>query len=101
MCNRFELPMKKQIKEFSTGMRAKLKLIVAATHDASLLILDEPTAGLDVIARGECFAILRNFLEKREDNYGAAAAALMGGAYLALIALSYRLSVRIVEKKEL
>ncbi len=68
LCRRFELPTKKQIKEFSTGMKAKLKLIAATTHDASLLILDEPTAGLDVIARGECFAILRDFLEKREDN---------------------------------
>lgn len=68
LCRRFELPLKKQIKDFSTGMKAKLKLIVATTHDASLLILDEPTAGLDVIARGECFEILREFMERREDN---------------------------------
>ncbi len=68
LCQRFQLPLNKQIKEFSTGMKAKLKLIVATTHDAGLLILDEPTAGLDVIARSECFEILREFMERREDN---------------------------------
>ena len=46
---KFQLPMNKQIKEFSTGMKAKLKVLVAISHNAKLLILDEPTAGLDVI----------------------------------------------------
>lgn len=68
LCNRFGLPLNKKTKEFSTGMKAKLKIIIATTHDASLLILDEPTAGLDVIARGECFELLREFMEVREEN---------------------------------
>lgn len=68
LCNRFGLPLNKKTKEFSTGMKAKLKIIIATTHDASLLILDEPTAGLDVIARGECFELLREFMEEREEN---------------------------------
>lgn len=41
---RFRLPMNKQIKEFSTGMKAKLKVLVAISHNAKFLILDEPTA---------------------------------------------------------
>ena len=39
-CEQFQIPLNKQIKEFSTGMRAKLKLLVALSHDAKLLILD-------------------------------------------------------------
>ncbi|WP_297238507.1 ABC transporter ATP-binding protein, partial [uncultured Faecalicoccus sp.] len=50
---RFQLPLDKQIKDFSTGMKAKLKVLVAISHNAKLLILDEPTAGLDVVARDE------------------------------------------------
>lgn len=61
-CRRFELPMGKKIKELSTGMRAKLKLLVAMSHDAKLLILDEPTAGLDVLAREEILDILREYM---------------------------------------
>ena len=44
------LPMDKRIKEFSTGMKAKLRVLSAICHKAELLILDEPTAGLDVLA---------------------------------------------------
>ena len=64
---RFRLPMNKQIKEFSTGMKAKLKVLVAISHNAKFLILDEPTAGLDVIAREELLEMLREFLEKDEE----------------------------------
>ena len=52
-CRRFNLPTDKKIKEFSTGMKAKFKVLVALSHKAELLILDEPTVGLDVIARDE------------------------------------------------
>lgn len=68
LCQRFDLPKDKKIKTFSTGMKAKLKVMVAVTHGASLLILDEPTAGLDVIARDEVLDILREFMEQNEDR---------------------------------
>lgn len=64
--DRFQLPLNKKIKDFSTGMKAKLKVIVAISHNAKLLILDEPTVGLDVIARDELLEILREFMEKDE-----------------------------------
>ena len=65
---RFRLPTDKQIKDFSTGMKAKLKLLAAISHDAKLLILDEPTAGLDVIARDELLELLREFMEQDEER---------------------------------
>ncbi len=66
--NRFQLPCSKKIKEFSTGMKAKLKVIAALSHHARLLILDEPTAGLDVIARDEILDLLRDFMEQDENR---------------------------------
>lgn len=65
---RFQLPLDKKIKDFSTGMKAKLKVLVAISHNAKLLILDEPTAGLDVIARDELLEMLREFMEKNEER---------------------------------
>lgn len=62
-CEQFRIPMNKQIKEFSTGMKAKLKVLVALSHNAKLLILDEPTAGLDVVAREEVLDMLRAYME--------------------------------------
>lgn len=63
-CEKFEIPLNKKIKEFSTGMKAKLKLLAAISHEASFLILDEPTAGLDVIAREEMADLLRSYMEQ-------------------------------------
>lgn len=62
------LPDNKKIKEFSTGMKAKLKVITAISHRAKLLILDEPTAGLDVVARDELLELLRDYMEQEEDR---------------------------------
>lgn len=66
--NRFQLPLDKKIKDFSTGMKAKLKVFVAVSHNAKLLILDEPTAGLDVVARDELLELLREFMERDEER---------------------------------
>ena len=67
-CKEFQIPMDKKIKEFSTGMKAKLKVLLALSHDASLLILDEPTAGLDVAAREEVLDLLRGYMEEKENR---------------------------------
>lgn len=61
---KFELPRANKIKDFSTGMKAKLKVLAAISHDAEFLILDEPTTGLDVIARDELYLLLREFMEQ-------------------------------------
>jgi len=65
---RFQLPLNKKIKDFSTGMKAKLKMLIAISHNAKLLILDEPTSGLDVIARDELLEMLREFMEEEEER---------------------------------
>lgn len=62
-CRRFGLPENQRIREFSTGMTARLKLLVALSHQPRLLILDEPTAGLDVSARQEIVDMLREYME--------------------------------------
>lgn len=65
-CRKYELPEEKRIGEFSTGMKAKLKALVAMSHKADLLILDEPTIGLDVVARNELLDMLRGYMEEDE-----------------------------------
>ncbi|MGN1377106.1 MAG: ABC transporter ATP-binding protein [Dorea sp.] len=65
-CKEFQLPLKKQIKEFSTGMKRKLQVLAALSHNARLLILDEPTAGMDVIARDAILNLLREYMEKED-----------------------------------
>ena len=62
-CEKFGLPLNKKIKDFSTGMKRKLHVIAAISHNAKLLILDEPTAGMDVIARDEILGLLREYME--------------------------------------
>lgn len=63
-CRHFCLPLDKKIKEFSTGMKRKLHILAAISHGARLLILDEPTAGLDVVARDELLGMLREYMEQ-------------------------------------
>ena len=66
--NEFELPVNKAIKSFSFGMKAKLKMLCALSHNAKILLLDEPTLGLDVIARDEILELLREYMAKDSDN---------------------------------
>ena len=65
---KFGLPRSKKIREFPTGMKAKLKVLAAISHNPRLLILDEPTAGLDVVARDELLDMLRTFMEQDEQR---------------------------------
>lgn len=67
-CEKMKLPEKKKMKDFSTGMKAKLKVLTALTHNADLLILDEPTAGLDIEARNEILDLLREYVTYNEKS---------------------------------
>ncbi|MEG0282607.1 MAG: ABC transporter ATP-binding protein [Clostridia bacterium] len=62
------LPRKKLLKEFSTGMKMKVQIITALAHDPKLLILDEPTNGLDPVARNELLDIFREFIQDEEKS---------------------------------
>ena len=65
---KFNLPEKKALKDFSKGMKMKLSIAVALSHNAKLLILDEPTAGLDPIARDELLDIFLDFVQNEEHS---------------------------------
>ena len=68
LCHKFSIPQDKYIKEFSTGMKAKLKVLVAVTHGADFLLLDEPTTGLDVMAREGILNLFREYMEENENR---------------------------------
>ena len=62
----FKLPKEKMSKEYSSGMKMKLKIAVALAHHPKLLILDEPTSGLDPVARNEILDIFQEFIQDEE-----------------------------------
>lgn len=64
----FKLPSNQNIKEYSSGMKMKLKLAVALSHKAKLLILDEPTSGLDPIARNEILDVFQEFIQDENNS---------------------------------
>ncbi len=64
LCKVWRLPLKRRIYNYSTGMKTKAMLALALAHRPELLILDEPTAGLDPLARIEVLDILQRFVKK-------------------------------------
>lgn len=66
-CELQKLPLNKKLKDFSTGMRAKSRVLVAISHKANLLVMDEPTSGLDVGARNEVLDLLRDYLAANDE----------------------------------
>ncbi len=59
----FNLPSNKKIKELSKGMKMKFSLAIALSHKAELIIMDEPTAGLDPVFRSELLDILYGIIQ--------------------------------------
>lgn len=64
----FSLPINKKVKELSRGMKMKLMLAGAMSHNAKLLILDEPTSGIDPVARSELLEILSKYVSDGEKS---------------------------------
>ncbi|BBD42625.1 ABC transporter ATP-binding protein [Streptococcus anginosus] len=64
---KFNLSEKQTIKNYSRGMRMKLSMAVALSHNAEILILDEATSGLDPIVREEILDLLLDFMQ--EENH--------------------------------
>ena len=66
LLKQFNIPTDKLIKDFSSGMKMKLKIATAISHNPKLLILDEPTSGLDPVVRNEILDIFRKYIEEDE-----------------------------------
>lgn len=67
LLKRFALPSDKEYKDFSRGMKMKLGIAIAMSHNARLLLLDEATSGLDPVVRDEVLDILNEFT--RDENH--------------------------------
>lgn len=61
--DRLALPSRKKISTFSKGMKMKLQIAVALSHNAKLLIMDEATTGLDPVVRNECLDMFLEYLQ--------------------------------------
>ncbi|WP_048055839.1 ABC transporter ATP-binding protein [Pyrococcus sp. ST04] len=59
-----DLPRKKKVKELSGGFRKRLSIGVMLLHDPKILILDEPSVGLDVPTRRELWSLIENLKEE-------------------------------------
>lgn len=62
LCAKFNLPQDKKINKFSIGMQRKLCIIIALCQSPELLILDEPTSGIDPVDRAEVVSLLQQFM---------------------------------------
>lgn len=66
LVDRFSMPRKKKIHDFSRGMKMKLQICTALSHGAKLLIMDEATSGLDPVVRSEMLDIFLEFIGDEE-----------------------------------
>ncbi|WP_303789061.1 ABC transporter ATP-binding protein [Ruminococcus flavefaciens] len=65
---RFALPRKKKFGKFSKGMKMKLQIASALSHNAKLLIMDEATTGLDPVVRNEILDIFLEYLQNEDHS---------------------------------
>jgi ABC-2 type transport system ATP-binding protein len=66
---RFELPDRTRIKTYSKGMKMRLSLAIALSHDAELILMDEPSSGLDPIVRRELLEVIGEELAKEHRTF--------------------------------
>lgn len=67
-CQRFGLSMSKKVGDLSKGMKMKLSITTALSHQPRLLILDEATSGLDPIMRDEILDVFLDFIQDEQNS---------------------------------
>ncbi|MCW3490382.1 ABC transporter ATP-binding protein [Dethiobacter alkaliphilus] len=68
LMERFELNPKKKLSTYSKGMQMKFSIVMALCHDPDLVILDEPTAGLDPVARADVLDLLMELMQSENKS---------------------------------
>lgn len=68
LLKKMSLPEEKKIKEFSKGMKMKLSIVVALSHQSKLLILDEATSGLDPVVRDDILDMFLDFVQDENNS---------------------------------
>ena len=68
LLQRLSLPENKPFSDFSRGMKMKLGIAVAMSHGAKLLILDEPTGGLDPVVRDQVVEMFYEFTREEDHS---------------------------------
>ena len=64
LAERFDLDLSRRFREYSSGNKQKLAIVLAFMHKPELLILDEPTAGLDPLNQQEFYKLLHETRER-------------------------------------
>ena len=67
-CQRFSLDSKKRIGDLSKGMKMKLSITIALSHQPRLLTLDEATSGLDPVMRDEILDVFLDFIQDEQNS---------------------------------
>jgi ABC-2 type transport system ATP-binding protein len=60
LCDLFDVPLDRPVRTYSTGQQQKLGLVQAFMHDPDLVVMDEPTAGLDPLVQQQFNAFIRD-----------------------------------------
>ncbi len=64
----YKIEETKKVKEYSRGMKMKLSIVVALSHDSKLLVLDEATSGLDPVVRDALLDTFLAFIQNEEHS---------------------------------
>ena len=68
LVEKFNLPLKKVLKKFSRGMVMKAAIAIALSHHADLILMDEPTSGMDPVFRRELLDLLFQLLQDEKKS---------------------------------
>ena len=69
MVEKFKLPLRQKVSTLNRGARRKLSLLLALSHRAELLLLDEPLSGLDPIFREEILVSLIEAIQEKGGTF--------------------------------